>query len=109
MVGDSWTHKAARLCILPLVHTPVTPNHLTTVRLVSGIVACGLIASGSRELDLVLSEFQLLLGGDQFDHMLLLINVLVIARFDEMVVTIQIAIVLDGQPLSAGLVKDAHA
>ena len=40
MVGDSWTHKMARICILPLVNTPVTPNHLTTVRLITGIAAC---------------------------------------------------------------------
>ena len=40
MVGDSWTHKIARVCILPLVNTPVTPNHLTTLRLASGIAAC---------------------------------------------------------------------
>ena len=51
MVGDSWTHKAARWCILPLVHTPVTPNHLTTLRLLTGIAACALFAAGPRELE----------------------------------------------------------
>ncbi|MCG8325543.1 MAG: CDP-alcohol phosphatidyltransferase family protein [Thiotrichales bacterium] len=47
MVGDSWTHKLARLCIRPLVDTPVTPNHLTAVRLASGLLACGAFAVGS--------------------------------------------------------------
>jgi len=48
MVGDSWTHKIARVCILPLVNTPVTPNHLTTVRLITGIAACAAFAVGDR-------------------------------------------------------------
>jgi archaetidylinositol phosphate synthase len=52
MVGDSWTHKIARVCILPLVRTPVTPNHLTSARLVTGVLACGLFASGSREMEI---------------------------------------------------------
>ena len=50
MVGDSWTHKAARWCILPLVDTPVTPNHLTVIRLLTGVGACALFATGNREL-----------------------------------------------------------
>jgi phosphatidylglycerophosphate synthase len=49
MVGDSWTHKIARVCILPLVNTPVTPNHLTILRLIIGLAACGLLAIGSSE------------------------------------------------------------
>ena len=52
MVGDSWTHKIARVCILPLVNTPVTPNHLTTLRLITGIAACGLFAIGTTEWNL---------------------------------------------------------
>ena len=52
MVGDSWTHKIARVCILPLVNTPITPNHLTTVRLISGIVACACFAVGERLWDI---------------------------------------------------------
>ena len=52
MVGDSWTHKMARICILPLVNTPVTPNHLTAVRLVTGIAACAAFAVGTREWDI---------------------------------------------------------
>ena len=49
MVGDSWTHKIARVCILPLVNTPVTPNHLTILRLITGLAACSLLAIGSAE------------------------------------------------------------
>lgn len=52
MVGDSWTHKIARLCILPLVNTPVTPNHLTTLRLVTGVAACAAFAAGDRAWDI---------------------------------------------------------
>ena len=49
MVGDSWTHKIARVCILPLVNTPITPNHLTTLRLITGVAACGCFAVGKTE------------------------------------------------------------
>jgi len=49
MVGDSCTHKLARICILPLVNTPITPNYLTTLRLITGVTACGLFAIGFRE------------------------------------------------------------
>ena len=52
MVGDSWTHKIARVCILPLVNTSITPNHLTTVRLITGIAACSLFAIGTTECNL---------------------------------------------------------
>ena len=52
MVGDSWTHKIARVCILPLVDTPVTPNHLTMLRLVTGIAACASFAVGERSWDI---------------------------------------------------------
>ena len=52
MVGDSWTHKVARVCILPLINTPVTPNHITVLRLITGLMACGLLAIGSYESNL---------------------------------------------------------
>ncbi len=52
MEGDSWTHKIARVCILPLVNTPITPNHLTTLRLITGVAACGLFAIGTTEWNL---------------------------------------------------------
>lgn len=52
MVGDSWTHKIAHVCILPLVNTPVTPNHLTILRLISGLAACTAFAVGTNEWNL---------------------------------------------------------
>jgi phosphatidylglycerophosphate synthase len=52
MVGDSWTHKIARVCILPLVNTPITPNHLTILRLISGLVACSAFAVGTNQWNL---------------------------------------------------------
>ena len=40
MTGKSWSHRPARLLVRPLVGTGVTPNHLTTLRLVTGIMPC---------------------------------------------------------------------
>jgi len=39
MSYDTWIHRISRQLVLPLQNTPVTPNHLTTGRLVSGVVA----------------------------------------------------------------------
>lgn len=49
MSHDSWTHKLARRAIRPLLGTGVTPNHLTTLRLLTGVAACAAIAPGTRE------------------------------------------------------------
>ncbi|MBI2801838.1 MAG: CDP-alcohol phosphatidyltransferase family protein [Gammaproteobacteria bacterium] len=43
---ESWTHKLARALVRPLVPTAVTPNHLTTARLVTGLAACVAFAVG---------------------------------------------------------------
>ena len=40
MNGTSWTHLIARVLVRPLVGTWVRPNHLTTLRVVTGVVAC---------------------------------------------------------------------
>ena len=48
-MNDTWTHAMARAVVRPLIGTGVTPNHLTTARLVSGIAACVGLAVGSRE------------------------------------------------------------
>jgi archaetidylinositol phosphate synthase len=40
MTGTSWTHLLARVVVRPLVGTAVTPNHLTTLRLLTGVAAC---------------------------------------------------------------------
>ena len=45
---DTWTRKITRLCILPLVDSSITPNHITMLRLVTGIAACIAFASGIR-------------------------------------------------------------
>ena len=47
MSHDSWTHLLARQAIRPLLGTAVTPNHLTTMRLLTGVGACALIAQGT--------------------------------------------------------------
>jgi phosphatidylglycerophosphate synthase len=47
MSGGSWTHLLAREAVRPLLGTGVTPNHLTTLRLVSGVAACGALALGT--------------------------------------------------------------
>ena len=41
-----WDARIASLLIRPLRDTPVTPNHLTTVRLMTGIAAAAAFASG---------------------------------------------------------------
>lgn len=48
----SWTHRLTRLMVRPLVRTAVTPNHLTTGRLITGIAACGAFAVGTVEWNL---------------------------------------------------------
>lgn len=40
MNNDTWTHRLARLVVRPLVGTGVRPNHLTTLRLLTGLGAC---------------------------------------------------------------------
>lgn len=44
--GGPWDQRLARFLVRPLAKTPVTPNHMTTVRFVLGLVACGLLAVG---------------------------------------------------------------
>jgi archaetidylinositol phosphate synthase len=42
----TYVHYVGRWLILPLVNTPVTPNHLTTLRLLTGIAAAVAFAMG---------------------------------------------------------------
>jgi len=49
----TWAHKIARLCILPLIDTSVTPNHITMLRLVTGIAACVAFATGIRFWEII--------------------------------------------------------
>lgn len=39
MSHDTWLHRIARRTVRPLVHTALTPNHLTSARLLSGAAA----------------------------------------------------------------------
>lgn len=48
----SWTHRLTRLMVRPLVHTAITPNDLTTGRLITGVAACGAFAVGTIEWNL---------------------------------------------------------
>ncbi len=51
-MATTWTHRLARAVVRPLVGTGVTPNHLTTLRLLSGLGACVLVATGHRNWQL---------------------------------------------------------
>ncbi len=46
MIGTSWTHRLARPLVRPLVGTGITPNHITTARLVTGLCACCALLPG---------------------------------------------------------------
>jgi phosphatidylglycerophosphate synthase len=45
---QTYAHAFARLFVRPLIGTWVRPNHLTVLRLLSGLAACALLAVGSR-------------------------------------------------------------
>lgn len=45
-----WDQRIARFLVRPLVRTRVTPNHITTLRLLSGLAACGCLAYGETPL-----------------------------------------------------------
>ena len=49
VLGRSWTHRLALIFVRPLANTPITPNHLTFVRLISGLASCYCFATGERE------------------------------------------------------------
>jgi len=44
--NDTWTHALARAVVRPLIGTGLTPNHLTTLRLLTGVAACLCLAAG---------------------------------------------------------------
>ena len=52
MKGTSWVHYPARWSVRPLVGTPVTANHITTLRLTTGIAAAAAFAPGDRMWDI---------------------------------------------------------
>ncbi|MDR3440868.1 CDP-alcohol phosphatidyltransferase family protein [Telmatospirillum sp.] len=49
MTGGSWTHRLARPLVRPLVGTGITPNHITTARLVTGLMAVAALLPGTPE------------------------------------------------------------
>jgi len=49
MSGASWTHLMARPLVRPMIGTAIRPNHLTTLRLLSGLAACACLGLGSRQ------------------------------------------------------------
>lgn len=51
-IGGSLTHRIARPLIRPLIGTAVTPNHLTTLRLLTGLAACVAFAVGDRSWEI---------------------------------------------------------
>lgn len=46
MSHDTWLHRGVRAGVRPLNNTRVTPNHITTARLVTGLLSVGLFAIG---------------------------------------------------------------
>lgn len=50
MSHDTWLHRSVRASVRPLTDTWITPNHITTARLVTGIVAAGLFAVSDYKL-----------------------------------------------------------
>jgi archaetidylinositol phosphate synthase len=48
VTDTTWTHLLARPMVRPLIGTPVRPNHLTTLRLLTGIAACVAFGLGTR-------------------------------------------------------------
>ena len=50
ILGRTWTHKLALIVVRPLANTFITPNHLTGLRLLTGLAACYCFATGERDL-----------------------------------------------------------
>jgi len=48
--NDTWTHRLARLVILPMLGTRIRPNHLTTLRLLTGLAGCLYLAVGPHQI-----------------------------------------------------------
>ncbi len=48
-MNDTWTHAAARWMVRPLIGTGVTPNHITTLRVVTGLASCLYLTLGTAQ------------------------------------------------------------
>lgn len=58
MSHNTWIHRAVRVTVVkPLANTPVTPNQLTTVRLLTGIAAAVIMAAGPGWGDIAAAVF----------------------------------------------------
>jgi len=51
MSQTTWVHRGARVLVRPLVRTAVTPNQITTLRLVTGIAAAAAFTIGQYAWD----------------------------------------------------------
>jgi archaetidylinositol phosphate synthase len=60
MSHNTWLHRSVRAVVRPLSATPITPNHITTARLVTGLMSVGLFAAGERTLQYYAAAFFLL-------------------------------------------------
>lgn len=49
MSHNTWMHRGVRLAVRPLAATPVTPNQITTLRLVAGVAAAAALAEGGAD------------------------------------------------------------
>jgi phosphatidylglycerophosphate synthase len=47
-MATTWSHRAARVMVRPLLGTGVTPNHLTTLRVLTGLGAFACLTVGTR-------------------------------------------------------------
>jgi len=46
---NTWIHRGVRVLVRPLLRSPLTPNHLTTVRLFTGLGAAAAFTSGEEQ------------------------------------------------------------
>jgi archaetidylinositol phosphate synthase len=47
VTDTSWTHLLARPVVRPLIGTPIRPNHITSLRLLTGVGACVSLGLGT--------------------------------------------------------------
>lgn len=47
MSHNTWAHRLVTVAVRPLARTSVTPNQITTLRLVTGLLAAGMMATGN--------------------------------------------------------------
>lgn len=68
MSHNSWIHRVVRPTLVkPLAKTPVTPNQLTTARLLAGLAGAGLMAAGPGWQDIAGAVFVLSVALDRAD------------------------------------------